>query len=838
MSSFSGRWAKRVVRFLRRPGRDLKVIGHLDGVRDGTAYGWAWRPARPGERLLVDVFVNGRLAGQRLADMPRPDLLSQGIGDGRYAFELTFDPSMRPRGDDAVRAYAVCDPRVELHALFESGESVGIESAEDYLRATFSKVLSSEDHNAEVDEGSNPVEPADRRRFDRLFATSPVEGPPLVLGKALCAYLDQNRFKWDLAREFDTTISREDYGAFLKQYVEMYGRARRPLRVPLSADDLAFLNAGPTSVSAYSASRAQKLLSEAIAPDDASESTKFERIYRWAVYDSVILCVEDCLVAKPHEKLLATCEEDEADRAYPLSRFMKRFLQDNVFLSRIDTNDEDGRMLAYFAVLLFSMTSPHYLSYAPAVWRDELLSATKGTSPQFDRLSSRVFGDCRLNVQAWRARISRLGFDCSKNEFRYRTNEGHRLHSPATPISRAKSVDVQIIGPFSKQLGIANSCRSLVDALRKLDYSIRLCDFAIDYPNRIRTDDAYTFAEPGLASINILHFNLEELPSAIAYMPDVFTGSHMIGFPYLELPRPHAAQLLGLSLLDEIWSASEFMTRALETYVPTHTVGSACRPLRRIGRGAARRIAYGEIVSDTDFVFLMSCDALSGAHRKNPLGVIRAFLSAFPDKSAAKLVVKVHSVDRVVSPHESEIWRRVRYVAAQCDNITLIDRVLDDDEQMALIEGADCLVSLHRAEGFGYHMLEAMFLGTLVIATAYSGNADFCSEETAILVPYRTIHIEHGQYPRTSAEQTWADPDFALSVEMMRKVRREAALRERVTDAARKFCDSHYSVDAFARRLDLRLASLFGAGGASRLCVEPAEGERSGRGVTRPSTHA
>ena len=306
MSSFSGHWAKCVDRIRRRQGRDLKVIGHLDGVREGTAYGWAWHPARPGERLLVDVFVKGRFAGQRLADMPRPDLLSQGIGDGSYAFELTFDPSMRPRGDDAVRAYAVCDPRVELRSLSENGESVRIESAQDYLRATFSKVLSSEDYTAEEREGFYPSEPADRRLFDRLFAPSPVEGPPLILGKALCAYLDQNRFKWDLAREFDTTVSREDYGAFLKHYVEMYGRARRPLRVPLSAGDLAFLNAGPTKVSVHSASLAQKLLGKAFAPDDASKSAKFEGIYRWAVYDSVILCVEDCLVAKPHETLLAS----------------------------------------------------------------------------------------------------------------------------------------------------------------------------------------------------------------------------------------------------------------------------------------------------------------------------------------------------------------------------------------------------------------------------------------------------------------------------------------------------------------------------------------------------
>ncbi|HMK90110.1 MAG TPA: glycosyltransferase [Methylocystis sp.] len=811
--SLPNRLMTRIRHFSDRGRHASGVIGHLDGVRENAVCGWAWDRAHIDRPVLIDVFADGVFIGQRLANVLRPDLRSHQIGDGRHAFEFSFPPMTRPADSESVRAFALSNERVEL---FCDGEIRAMQSRlsgpESYLRTTFSSLLRSIDTHVREAKTAAPAAQGEKL-FDRLFAASPIPGLPAMLGATLCGYLDHNRYKWDIAEKFDTTVSKADYAMFLKSYIEAYGRARRPMRVPLSAGDLAFLLEGPTADAPLLSSRAQRLFGDADNPLETGASSNFEDIYRWAVHDSLHLGVEDCLVSGPHVDLLAARADDDAGESYPLSRFMQRFIADNVYLSGLDLSREEGRQLAYLAVQLFSLTSQHYLRYVPAEWlRAFTSSADRGESP-FEFALSRVFGDLAFDREMWRAWVSGQGFDCATMRFRSLTDDGHRLHSRAIQVSSAERVDVQLIGPFSRRLGIADSCRTLADALRNLDYSQRFCDFSLDYPNLVRPCDDFALADPGPATINILHFNLEELPSAIAYLPDVFTDSYVIGFPYLELPSLHPAQMLGLTLVNEIWSATDFIARTLAPYVQTHKLGAACRRLRPVGRSVARRLALGDLVGDGDFVFLTSGDALSGAHRKNPLGVVRAFLAAFPHDESVKLVVKTHSVDRVGPSGERETWRRIRNVAAECSRIKLIDRVLEDDEHTALIEAADCFVSLHRAEGFGFHILEAMTLGTPVVATAYSGNMDFCNEQTAFLVPHRTVPIEKGQYPRVTCGQTWVEPDFAASVEILKTVRREARARARIAEAAKTFSEAQYSTEAFSRRLDRRLTSLLASPG-------------------------
>ena len=106
-------------------------------------------------------------------------------------------------------------------------------------------------------------------------------------------------------------------------------------------------------------------------------------------------------------------------------------------------------------------------------------------------------------------------------------------------------------------------------------------------------------------------------------------------------------------------------------------------------------------------------------------------------------------------------------------NIQVIDGFLDDDALRSLYLSADVLLSLHRAEGFGLPMLEAMALGVPVIATAYSGNLDFMTEVTGMLVPARTVPVHDTAVYMRYADAVWADPD-------------EAAARRRAAPAGRR----------------------------------------------------
>ena len=125
--------------------------------------------------------------------------------------------------------------------------------------------------------------------------------------------------------------------------------------------------------------------------------------------------------------------------------------------------------------------------------------------------------------------------------------------------------------------------------------------------------------------------------------------------------------------------------------------------------------------------------------RKNPLGVLRAFQAAFPDRGdAVALLVKTTGLP---PPHLAteacqDVQRSLQAAAAADERIRIIDRILSRDDMLGLIEQSGCFVSLHRSEGFGLGMAEAMALGTPVIGTDYSGNRDFLTEGTGFPVGY------------------------------------------------------------------------------------------------------
>ena len=102
-------------------------------------------------------------------------------------------------------------------------------------------------------------------------------------------------------------------------------------------------------------------------------------------------------------------------------------------------------------------------------------------------------------------------------------------------------------------------------------------------------------------------------------------------------------------------------------------------------------------------------------------------------------------------------------------DVIVWDEHLDRDDHMAFIGCVDALVSLHRSEGLGLHLAEAMWLGTPVIATRYSGNLDFMDDECSVLIDAAMTTVEHGEgvYP---PEAHWADPDLELAAAAMRRL--------------------------------------------------------------------
>jgi glycosyltransferase involved in cell wall biosynthesis len=216
-----------------------------------------------------------------------------------------------------------------------------------------------------------------------------------------------------------------------------------------------------------------------------------------------------------------------------------------------------------------------------------------------------------------------------------------------------------------------------------------------------------------------------------------------------------------------------------------------------------RREAFG--LPEDRFLFLFFFDFTSYVHRKNPHAVIQAFLQAFPDSSDSRigLVIKMNGMG--LRPKEYHTF--LQSIDGEDPRIILMDRVLTDRETKSLIKLCDCFLSLHRSEGFGRGLAEAMYLGKPVIATGYSGNLDFTNEHNSCLVDYRLIPVRDHEYPFASG-QKWADPDIEHAVWFMKRVVNEPQYAQTLGRHAAGFIKTYHSPSAVGAKYRERLAAL------------------------------
>ncbi len=336
-------------------------------------------------------------------------------------------------------------------------------------------------------------------------------------------------------------------------------------------------------------------------------------------------------------------------------------------------------------------------------------------------------------------------------------------HVPFVADGSGSDPRVNVLGHFRSDSGMAEAARSLVTAAQAVGVDVALVSASTSDAQGADLQFANAIGVETPHPINVICVNANDTVRLMnQFGPGLTSGRYNIGFWFWELGRLPAAWQGAIDRVDEIWVASRFVAETM--------AGSTSKPVRtvRLAVNATpsriyRRSEFG--LADDVFTFLFTFSFNSYVARKNPLGIINAFRSAFPgtDQRVA-LVIKSTNADK----GDDRLGYLHEAIDAD-DRIQVIDQFMPRDEVFGLESVVDSYVSLHRSEGFGLGLAESMFLGKPVIGTAYSGNLEFMDDTNSLLVDYRLTAVGEGEYPYPEGQE-WADPDVDQAVEHMRRL--------------------------------------------------------------------
>lgn len=332
---------------------------------------------------------------------------------------------------------------------------------------------------------------------------------------------------------------------------------------------------------------------------------------------------------------------------------------------------------------------------------------------------------------------------------------------------------IEVIGFFRSISGLGESARLCAQQLAADGFTVKCT--SVESFFRKPCEMEWLWPETDASEkieCRIYHLNPPMLPPVIFQMGlGNFRKTFNIGYWAWELEVIPPEWVRAIRYMNAIITPSTFTTDVIKRYA-RYPVLTATHPVTTIAPEQNTRQSLS--IPENAFLISNIFSFGSAMERKNPLGLIAAFNAAFAQTEDAYLLLKANT------GKDSTEKRELLAAIAQNPNIRLIDQHWSRNQVLGLIQSSDIYASLHRSEGFGLTIAEAMLLGTPAMVTAWSGNMDFCTHGNSFLIDYKAIPV-NSSHPEFSGlvNATWADADISQAAQILREIYRD---RTKVSD--------------------------------------------------------
>ena len=352
--------------------------------------------------------------------------------------------------------------------------------------------------------------------------------------------------------------------------------------------------------------------------------------------------------------------------------------------------------------------------------------------------------------------------------------------------TRSKKLGVNVAGYFKGEFGVGQFGRLVARAA--INSGLPVTSLVNERTDSRQEEEFEISKSKQIYSVTISAVNADQFSLWLDDLPkELKQNSKFVGVWAWEIETFPKQFYPAFDYVDEIWAISSFVKNSIQprTEKPVYVV-----PGPIIAPQITERLDRSVIgLSEKEEYILFMFDYFSIFKRKNPIDLIQTHVLAFPDESGPKLIIK--TVNGSKNPSQQE---QLRFAVGARMDILILDMYLSREQLHSLVNECQIYISLHRSEGYGLTLAEAMSLGKPVMATAYSGNMDFMNASNSVLVPYDLVSVGEDAYPYQS-DSFWAQPDISFAANALRELSDDSERRMRIGNKARQDVTSEFTME-------------------------------------------